>query len=218
MPKKKTPARALAVSTGPTTYPIANTTVAATQLFKVPDRHPGGDGPWNDEADKIGWIDERTGRQCIILRQANGTLSGYVAVEPAHPLFGYRHDAVPGALGVSVHGGLTYAAPCEQNLPEPVSVCHMPPKGMRSARQNVFENEDLWWFGFDTDHAYDFVPKVRGGSANQISDGKVYRDQAYVYRECIRLAAQLHFNETGVEVPIPVELQQTVPPIGGTER
>ena len=116
MPKKKTPARALAVSTGPTTYPIANTTVAATQLFKVPDRHPGGDGPWNDEADKIGWIDERTGRQCIILRQANGTLSGYVAVEPAHPLFGYRHDAVPGVLGVSVHGGLTYAAPCEQNL------------------------------------------------------------------------------------------------------
>ena len=79
MPNKKTK-RALAVSAAPVTYPIANTIVAATQLFQVTERHPDENGPWNDEADKIGWIDERTGRQCIILRQTDGTLSGYVAV------------------------------------------------------------------------------------------------------------------------------------------
>ena len=219
MPKNKTPSQALATSVGLDSYAIANTAIAATQLFKIPARHPHGEGPWDNEADKIAWIDERTGIPCIILRQTNGTLSGYAAVEPGHPLYGYNHDAIPSELRVVSHGGLNYAEACNQTMPEAVSVCHVePPKRPHSDMPDRFAHDgDLWWFGFDTNHAYDFVPNERIPQGQRIHDGKVYRDQAYAYRECIKLAAQLHRIETGVEVPIPAHLQQTIPPIGGTE-
>ncbi len=218
MPKKTEPNRALAVRPAPIAYPIANTVVTATQLFKVSERHPGGDGPWNGEANKVGWTDELTGRQCIILRQPNGTLSGFVAVQVNHPLFGYAADAVPGTLNIAVHGGLTYAATCESRQAEAVSVCHVPPNRPGSSTNDMFEHSDLLWFGFDTDHHHDFVPKVQGGLDRQINHGRTYRDQGYVYRECIKLAAQLHRVETGIDVPIPSELQQTPPPIGEAGR
>ena len=219
MPKNKTPSQALATSVGLDSYAIANTTIAATQLFKIPARHPHGEGPWDNEADKIAWIDERTGIPCIILRQTNGTLSGYAAVEPGHPLYGYNHDAIPSELRVVSHGGLNYAEACNQTMPEAISVCHVEPlKRPHSDMPDRFADDgDLWWFGFDTDHAYDFVPNERIPEGQRIHDGKVYRDQAYVYRECIKLAAQLHRIETGIDIPIPVHLQQTIPPIGGTE-
>ena len=219
MPKNKTPSQALATSVGLDSYAIANTAIAATQLFKIPARHPHGEGPWDNEADKIAWIDERTGIPCIILRQTNGTLSGYAAVEPGHPLYGYNHDAIPSELRVVSHGGLNYAEACNQTMPEAVSVCHVePPKRPHSDMPDRFAHDgDLWWFGFDTNHAYDFVPNERVPEGQRIHDGKVYRDQAYVYRECIKLAAQLHRIETGIDIPIPAHLQQTIPPIGGTE-
>ena len=219
MPKNKTPSQALATSVGLDSYAIANTAIAATQLFKIPARHPHGEGPWDNEADKIAWIDERTGTPCIILRQTNGTLSGYAAVESGHPLYGYNHDAIPSELRVVSHGGLNYAEACNQTMPEAISVCHVePPKRPHTDMPDRFAHDgDLWWFGFDTNHAYDFVPNERVPKGQRIHDGKVYRDQAYVYRECIKLAAQLHRIETGVEVPIPAHLQQTIPPIGGTE-
>ncbi|WP_187334925.1 hypothetical protein [Novosphingopyxis iocasae] len=219
MPKNKTPSHALATSVGLDSYAIANTAIAATQLFKIPARHPHGEGPWEDEADKIAWIDERTGTPCIILRQMNGTLSGYAAVEPGHPLYGYNHDAIPSELRVVSHGGLNYAEACNQTMPEAISVCHVEPlKRPHTDMPDRFAHDgDLWWFGFDTNQAYDFVPNERVPEGQRIHDGKVYRDQAYVYRECIKLAAQLHRIETGVEVPIPAHLQQSIPPIGGTE-
>ena len=219
MPKNKTPSQALATSVGLDSYAIANTAIAATQLFKIPARHPHGEGPWDNEADKIAWIDERTGIPCIILRQTNGTLSGYAAVEPGHPLYGYNHDAIPSELRVVSHGGLNYAEACNQTMPEAISVCHVEPlKRPHSDMPDRFADDgDLWWFGFDTDHAYDFVPNERIPEGQRIHDGKVYRDQAYVYRECIKLAAQLHRIETGIDIPIPAHLQQTIPPIGGTE-
>jgi len=219
MPKNKTPSQALATSVGLDSYAIANTAIAATQLFKIPARHPHGEGPWDNEADKIAWIDERTGIPCIILRQTNGTLSGYAAVEPGHPLYGYNHDAIPSELRVVSHGGLNYAEACNQTMPEAISVCHVEPlKRPHSDMPDRFADDgDLWWFGFDTNHAYDFVPNERVPEGQRIHDGKVYRDQAYVYRECIKLAAQLHRIETGIDIPIPAHLQQTIPPIGGTE-
>ena len=163
MPKNKTPSQALATSVGLDSYAIANTAIAATQLFKIPARHPHGEGPWDNEADKIAWIDERTGIPCIILRQTNGTLSGYAAVEPGHPLYGYNHDAIPSELRVVSHGGLNYAEACNQTMPEAISVCHVEPlKRPHSDMPDRFADDgDLWWFGFDTDHAYDFVPNER---------------------------------------------------------
>ena len=217
MPKKNNHQTSsdLVVGATPVAYPIANTEIAATQLFANPDRHPRGHGPWTGEADKVGWIDQHTGMACIILRRSNGTLSGYVAVTPNHPLHGYRHDAIPGALEILVHGGLSYAEPCEETRPERISVCHVRIRKTPKVTRKLFEDEDLWWFGFDTDHAYDFVPAE---PRRPTSDAKAYRNQDYVYRECIKLAAQLYRVETDIEVEIPVELQQPTRPLGGSER
>ena len=126
MPKKKAPqSRALVPVGEAKTYPIATTEIEATQLFHVPARHPRGPGPWEHEVDKIAWIDAATGLACTILRQPDGVLGGYVGVGEDHPLFGFEKDAVPGALGISPHGGLDYAATCKRG-PEETSVCQMP--------------------------------------------------------------------------------------------
>lgn len=192
------------VSLEPIPYPVADTKITALQVYHNPERKPSGDGPWNDEADKVAWVDEDTGFACIMLRQKNGTLSGYVGIGPEHPLFGFEADAVPLELANSVHGGLTYGKECEVNRferrefgtprTERYTVCHITfTRKIRNYRieqttQDEFEHEDLWWLGFDTDHVGDLVPK--GYNRNQ-RKGDIYRDQAYVYRHCVAFAQRL---------------------------
>ena len=186
----------------PTPYPIAGHTIVAQQVFHNPERKPKEDGPWTSEADKVGWTDQETGLRCIILRQKNGTLSGYVAVDPGHPLFGYQHDALPIDLATSCHGGVNYSKECEQNnfskvrvnpRTERYTVCHVSIThtvwDTRTVQDTAdeFPEADAWWFGFATDHRYDLIP-MHGRSPEQ---GRVYRDQAYVYSECIALARRL---------------------------
>lgn len=159
----------------PVSYPIAETSVTALQLFHNPERKPNGDGPWSYEADKVAWVDEETGLGCIILRQKKGTLSGYVGVGTDHPLFGFESSAVPVGVSNTVHGAITYGKVCEVNRfaqqehgeprTERYTVCHV--RMTRTVRdyrtvqitKDEFEHEDLWWLGFDTDHLGDLVPK-----------------------------------------------------------
>lgn len=199
----------------PQAYPIAQRTIVPTQLFRVPERHPKGDGPWKGEADKIGWIDEATGLRCIILRQRDGTLSGYVGVGISHPYFGFDPNAVPSDPAILVHGGLTYAKMCESNLAdERISVCHAT-RLVRRGTQDVFaDDEDVWWFGFDTDLLCDYAPKLHALSGGA---GRVYRDQGYVYREIVRLAAQLSQIETARPICLPDDVSRQVPPVAGRD-
>ncbi len=192
------------VSLAPVTYPVADTAVTALQVWHNPDRKPSGDGPWNDEADKVAWVDKETGLGCIILRQENGTLSGYVGVDPSHPLFGFDAEAVPLEISNSVHGGLTYGKACEVNRfaleaygdpwTERYTVCHVTVTRIKrnyrtvQATKDEFEHEDLWWLGFDTDHIDDLVPKGYDRSSRK---DDVYRDQAYVYGQIIAFARGL---------------------------
>lgn len=192
------------VSLEPVAYPLGDTEITALQIYHNPDRKPSGDGPWNDEAEKIAWVDQDTGLGCIILRQKNGTLSGYVGIGPNHPLFGFEADAVPLDLTNCVHGGITYGRECEANRfarraygeprTERYTVCHVTvTRKVQSYRtvqttKDEFEHEDLWWLGFDTDHVGDLVPQGYNRSARM---GNVYRDQAYVYQECLTLAQRL---------------------------
>lgn len=180
----------------PTAYPIGATTITALQVYYNPERKPNESGPWNDEADKVGWIDEESGMRCIMLRQTNGTLSGYVGVDPDHPFFGYEKDALPVALATSVHRGIDYSKACEENRKprfERYTVCHVvrqraaTPMNSAQGTQDQFPEEDVWWLGFDTDHQYDLVPMQR----QDRKLGEVYRDQAYVYAECISFARKL---------------------------
>jgi hypothetical protein len=55
------------------------------------------------------------------------------------------------------------------------------------ATENEFDHEDLWWLGFDTNHPGDLIPGKRGNGRK----GDVYRNQAFVYENCIQLARKL---------------------------
>jgi len=124
-------------------------------------------GPWDNEPDKLNWKDEATGMACMIVRNSMGALCGYVAVDRGHPYYGKDYNF----LDVECHGGLTYANECSGH------VCHVPEPG---------EPDDVWWFGFDCGHSWDFIPSYSDGG-----DG-TYRDLKYVRREVTFLARQLH--------------------------
>ncbi len=188
----------------PIAYAVANTTIVAHQLFRNPLRRPSESGPWDDEADKVAWIDADTGLGCIMLRQTDGTISGYVGVPPEHPLFGFALDAVPTEIASSVHGGLTYARACEVNRferrphgqprEERYTICHTSVVRLVQEYRDVrttedeFGHVDLWWVGFDSNHPGDFAPKAHGSRRRK---GDVYRDQSFVYGHCIALARRL---------------------------
>ena len=192
------------MSLAPVSYPVAGTEVLALQIWHNPERKPSSDGPWSDEADKVAWVDEKTGFGCIMLRQENGTLSGYVGVDLSHPLFGFDAEAVPLDLSNSVHGGVKYGKECEVNRftqeeygdprTERYTICHVTVtrivRNYRTvqATKDEFAHEDLWWLGFDTDHIGDLVPK---GFDRNSRKGDVYRDQAYVYGQIVAFAQRL---------------------------
>lgn len=108
------------------------------------DKSDWGDGPWQREPDKMEWRDPETGYPCILRRGPQGSLCGYVAVSPGHPMYGKPYSAVD----VDVHGGLTFAELCMEDEPE-TGVCHSPLPG---------EAANVWWFGWDYAHAFDFNP------------------------------------------------------------
>lgn len=191
--------------------------VRVDAVFHVPAVHPSGAGPWKNEADKIAWIDDMSGYGCIIRRSPTKRhLCGYVSVPPGHPLFG-RHIGTMGDFLIGVHGGLDYAAACQARQAEEVSICH--PSDNRTRRivpegfqQNVHVNEvaagqigdrhdDAWWFGFSCDQVTDITPTTREESRpNGLLDGvnrPTYKDEAFVYAQCVRLAAQLKAIEEG---------------------
>lgn len=128
-------------------------------------------GSWDNEPDKIHFVDEATDMDCLIVRvQHSGHLCGYVAIEPGHP----AHKANYNRVQVEVHGGLTYGAMCD----EQGHICHIPREG---------KPHDVFWLGFDHAHSGDLRP----AQSDQIFRGGVYRDLDYVLSECASLAQQL---------------------------
>lgn len=146
-------------------------TVPTMKTWTFTDK-PHDGNPWNAEPDKAQWIDEATGLDCLIVRGPLGALCGYVGLPPNHPWHGTDADHVDAA----VHGGLNYAAPCQEHAGER-AICHVPEPGRPA---------DVWWLGFDCAHAGDLNP-ITG----PITGDEVYRDFAYVQAEVARLAAQL---------------------------
>lgn len=125
--------------------------------------------PWLTEPDHVQF--EAHGFPCIIHRNGSGAWCGYVGVPPDHPLHGVHYGDVD--LDFEVHGGLTYSEPCQGDI------CHKAKPG---------EPDDVYWFGFDCNHGFDYAP--RQSFPNMVSESE-YRDQAYVTAETTKLAAQL---------------------------
>lgn len=189
--------------------------ILADAAFRVGERHPGGDGPWKMEADKIAWTDPATGMDCIIRRAPyGGYLCGYVAVPLGHPLFGFEGEALA-ALGIRPHGGVDHGAPCEELVPEPYSVCHVSErsKARRRKRARAAEaatdrsHDDAWWFGFSCDKPGDLQPTRPDAPASvrasKVGLRSVYRDENYVLAHVVDLAAQLHAIGHGLDLPAP---------------
>jgi hypothetical protein len=178
-----------------------------------------GEGDWEDEPDKVHWLDGATGLHCLILRAvAVGSLNGYVGVYEGHPLHGkpvdWRRPIVepvtpsinniweratsdPGpcrssCLGqdIEVHGGLNYAGPSA--LPETPDD---EGRELSIPGDVTGAGETLWWFGFDCGHGSDGCPLTLDMAADMGRDwcggDGPYRDVVYVGRECGKLARQL---------------------------
>ena len=199
--------------------PLAGTDTMPVEVYRVPDRHPSGEGPWKAEADKVTWIDPDTGLPCIMRRGDDGALCGYVGVGPDHPLAGVGREALPHDPPIVVHGGIDYASPCQEHEPQAVSICHVqvpravnPPFDARTMVALAKLPEDLWWFGFSCDKPYDLAPRDRHHIRPLgLENGRVYRDERYVVRETTNLAAQLHAIAEGLPMP---ELKGERPAVG----
>lgn len=141
-------------------------------------------GPWDDEPDKVQWVDGATGLDCLAVRNQLGNWCGYVGVPDDHPLHGKGY----GGVDVSVHGGLTFADGCDDEAPEGHGICHIPLPG---------RPDNVWWLGFDCGHFNDLTPALIGayGGLEALSGDSwlkpVYRDLEFVQRECESLAEQL---------------------------
>ena len=200
--------------------------VPAEEIFYDQAARPDGKGPWLGEADKISWRDEASGYDCIILRDTeDGFLSGYVGIPHDHPLWGWDNGAVPSDIGIEVHGGLTYSRLCEEG-PSPARrlavearrICHVTLRPavyhpVTHATDHRVEDPHAWWFGFSCDHAYDLIPRHAQGSSRPKSSelARTYRDDAYVVRETVALAAQLRAIAEGDAAP---QRDDQPPPIG----
>lgn len=139
-----------------------------------------GDGPWQDEPDKIQWVDPDTLLDCLIVRGPAGALCGYVGVDETHPLFkvGYNKCSMP-ARGQSryrrsgrIRGkDKMRRRPCDKyncsHRPESLltvhggltysnmcsgKICHVPEEG---------RPDKVFWFGFDCAHYMDEAPELR---------------------------------------------------------
>jgi len=132
--------------------------------------------PWEDEPDRAEWVHEN-GLRCRINRNPiTGTLLGYVGVPKGHRHHGQAYDDLNEFSLLDIHGGLTYSRA---------------------------EDDGWYYFGFDTAHGYDFLPKIvehlieaerKGFAFHQSCD---YRTWEYVCIEIEHLAEWLESNDQG---------------------
>ena len=134
---------------------------------------------YEDEPDKVQYVDEETGYPCLIVRAPNGALCGYVGLSSEHPYYKCDYDSILGE-SLRVHGGLTYSEFCNEE-DALKGICHIPREG---------EEDTVWWLGFDCAHPDDYCPSlVEYGKEGE------YRTIEFVQKEIKSLANQLAIEE-----------------------
>ena len=152
---------------------------------------------------------KHAGLHCAVWRMThNGNLNGYVGIPKDHPFYGKQYsdkvstDKDPEfngnfigllvaamdndhALGIysidmllKAHGGITYSRDHLGAIGEGVL-------------------EDLWWFGFDTNHAWDISPIQDEWDLGTYTDSQ-YRNYLYVEENVKSLAEQLAVKQTAL--------------------
>lgn len=149
--------------------------------YHTDDKSSWAEGPWQNEPDKIQFLDEETGYDCLIVRNMSGALCGYVGVPAGHKYHGIHYDGVH--LDEDPHGGLTFSDSCRHGADESTGICHVPQNG----------DDNVWWLGFDCAHLGDKMPAhdVITKAFEMTPYRCVYRDRAYVENEIKNLAREL---------------------------
>ena len=161
--------------------------------YSTKDKSGWGEGPWQNEPDKIQFEDPATKMPCLIVRNEVGALCGYVGVTSDHPAFEQHYDSQV-LRGVEAHGGLTFSNFCQREETPAYGICHIPGKN---------EPHKIWWLGFDCAHLGDICPQMDafmrelGREPLRYRDifddyGDTYKTVEYVREGCARLASQLH--------------------------
>lgn len=133
-----------------------------------------GDGPWQQESDRISWVHQATGNPCLIVRGPSGALCGYAGVTDDHPWFGEDFDEVE----VDIDQVLNFSEYCQEDKER--GVCHVSEPG---------QNNNVWWFGFDTVDRGLFCPAFSRFISSD--DLERYKDVDYTRSQVQLLAAQL---------------------------
>lgn len=159
-------------------------TTIKERTWKYIDKTTWGEGPWQHEPDKVQWVDEETGFDCLVVRAGDmGHLCGYVGVAKGHPFFQVDENSIN--PWPDVHGGLMYARFCVEGRGEH-GICHVPFPG-RPAH--------VWWLGFDCAHLGDTSPGIKSRRYDGDA-GDAYRTVHYVRNQCRELARQFKEAET----------------------
>ncbi len=186
--------------------------MSETQRWTHEDKSTWANGVWQNEPDKVQWVDEDSGLDCLAVRNHYGAWCGYVGVPAGHPLHGKSHDDCP---DFDVHGGLTFSDGCHEPTRQQYDKhCSMYPgqpvksfeewsKGEMASRICHVARPDVgevWWLGFDCAHGFDLCPKPSRATnvSREISDafdglngGSQYRTLGYVSAEIGLLAKQV---------------------------
>lgn len=162
-----------------------------TMSWTTVDKSTWGDGPWQDEPDKMQWPDEATGLPLLVHRSdVAGAWCGYIGVPEGHPWYKTHRYTIDNLLPDGVHGGVNFTTFCMDTGGESRGICHVPGPG---------EPDHVYWTGFHCSHIWDLSPAAdaicRAHGLTPMSEygflDQVYRDIAYARDQCRLLAAQV---------------------------
>ena len=160
---------------------------------------------------------EHAGYKCVVVFQAMGHRCGYVGIPSTHPLYKKTYDKhleikKSDIEGREVSGIFPLLMACmeddERIRIEAFFQCHGGITYSSGGKGSKYPIEsDLWWFGFDCNHAgdkkdlqlaYERFPDMRESLKWQMdfesrypNEDDVLRTEEYVADECKRLAEQL---------------------------
>jgi hypothetical protein len=147
-----------------------------TKQWRYLDKESWPKGVWDDEVDKMQWVDEAPGLPCLIVRTPYGHLCGYVAVDKSSPFYGREVSSLREIF--SVHGGITLADH-EDSF-----------DGNGQIRFCELDVIEPWLIGFDCGHKFDYSPEATKFDFAP-RDPNRYRTFEYVKNEVTQLAHQI---------------------------
>lgn len=141
-------------------------------------------GEWQRENDIYIWtqvINDYT-YYCLIIRMDfRGSLNGYVGIDKNHSKFFMNYDS-ESLKDIVVHGGLTY--------------CDLSDTKIQLINEHLVRElnyDDIWWVGFDTLHADDYLPYTYGVKAHVFLEHNhiTYKNKDFMIGQVNDLVLQL---------------------------